>query len=200
MLEIFKKKSRTASQMREARAGINVSELQGAIDALTAKRREALLTGSDIDVRAVEADLEKARLTFDRASVAADELDKQIAAAELAEAEAAFASKYQAAVAARDAAMSKIESDYSRGANLILGVIKAVEAANSQVTEVNHELQIRGGAFAAIEDADVLYWRGRYTHLKTRIGGTQLLPTHQSAPYGEPAGTLQAAYDGAWAK
>lgn len=200
MFEIFKKKSRTASQMREARAAINVSELQAGIDALNAKRRDALLTGSDAEVRAVEADLEKARLVFDRASVAADELDKQIAESEYAESETAFATKYQAAIVARDAAMSRIESDYSRGANLILGVIEAVEAANSQVAEVNRELYSRDGTLPDIEAADVLYWRGRYSHMKTRIRSTQLLPTHQSPPYGEPAGTLLAAFDGAWAK
>lgn len=200
MFEIFKKKSRTASQMREARAAINVSELQAGIDSLNAKRREALLTGSDTEVRAVETDLEKARLAFDRASVAADELDKQIADAEYAEAETAFGAKYQAAIVARDAAVSRIESDYSRGANLILGVIEVVEAANGQIAEVNRELYSRDGTLADIEEADVLYWRGRYSHLKTRIKSTQLLPTHQSAPYGEPAGTLLAAHDGAWAE
>lgn len=200
MLEIFKKKSRTAAQMREARGQINVAELQAAIDALNAKRREALLTGSDIEVRAIEADLEKARLAFDRASVAAEELDRQIAEAESAESEAAFNARYQAAVTARNAAMAKIESDYAAGATLILRAVEAVVKANALVAEVNADLYKDDRGLPDIDKADVLYWRGRFSSLETRISRTQLLPTHSTPAYGTPADPLFAASDGAWAK
>ena len=200
MLEIFKKKSRTAAQMREARGQINGAELQAAIDALTAKRREALLTGSDIEVRAIEADLEKARLTFDRASVAAEELDRQISEAESAEADAAFNNKYQAAVTARDAAMAKIDGDYAKGAALILGVIQSVEAANILVEDVNRHLVHDDRGLSEIDEADVLYWRGRYSAHKTRISRTQLLPTHTTEAFGAPADPIFADSVGAWSK
>lgn len=198
MFEIFKAKTKTAAQMREARAEIDTAKLSDALAVLQEKRRQALLSGTDAEVRKIDSEIDNASLALDRATVGAGELDRLIAEADAAESAAAFQAKYDAAVAARDGAMAKIDNDYARGAKLILGAIEAVNRANELVETVNREIYKSDIAKPNIEEADVMYWAGRFSTLETRIGRTALLPTHSSDPYGAPANPLFAASEGHW--
>lgn len=198
MFEIFKAKTKSAAQMREARAGIDIAKLSDALAELQEKRRQALLSGTDADVRKVDSEIDSVSLALDRATAGAQELDRMIEEADAAETTAAFKAKYDAAVAARDAAMSKIDTDYARGAKLILGAIEAVNRANELVETVNREIYSTDSSQPIINEADVLYWGGRFSTMETRISRTALLPTHSSDPYGPPANPLFAAFEGAW--
>lgn len=198
MFDIFRKKSQTLPQLKAAREAIKLDDLRSALATMQADRRTLLLSGSDDQIRALDVKIADASLKLERADAAAAQLDQLIVEAVQKAAEAEFNERYASVVAARDAAMQRIDSEYAKGAHLILAVIAAVEAANRAVQEINRELD--GKDLPLIDDADVLYWRGRYSHPETRIIRTALLPTHNSPPYGRPADGLFDDAGGAWAK
>jgi hypothetical protein len=131
-----------------------ISPLPGAIeaaernrDALTGRRRETLLSGTDGDLLKLDNDIAAANRLLDRLRAVAEELDARLAGAREAESDAARARRRAEVILERDRAADGLHKDYPRHATAIAALIEkcvrsqvAVEKFN-QVAPADEKIQ-----------------------------------------------------------
>lgn len=206
MLEKIKRllaKAENSKSIEAALAEINIASLQADLADASAKRTSLLLTGTDCQLLAAERAIESARLALDRAAAAQVELQARLLTAQKAEAKAVFDRQYAEAVAARDAAIARIEKDYAAAARLVSGVLAEVEAADQLVGAVNSQLakgwfdeQHPAHGRVDLKTVSAEHYSCRYYDAHD-IRATTMLPTLSTAAIGAAA-TWEAQARGKW--
>ena len=121
-----------------------ISSLPGAItaaesnhEALTGRRRETLLSGTDGDLIKLDADIAAADRLLDRLRAVAEELDNRLAQAREAESNAARARDRAKLVLERDRVADRLRKDYPRHATAIATLIEDLLRSEVAVGEFN---------------------------------------------------------------
>lgn len=206
MLEKIKRllaKTENAKSIEAALAEIDIPSLQKDLANAVTRRTSLLLTGTDPQLLAAEKAIESARLALDRAEAAQAELQTRLVATQKAESKAAFDCQYAEAVAARDAAIVRIEDDYAAASRLVSGVLAEVETADRLVAAVNAQItkgwfdeQHPGHEVAELNSVSAEHYVGRYYDARD-IRLTTMLPTLSTAAIGAAA-TWEPAAKGIW--
>ena len=136
-----------------------ISSLPGAIDggreqpdALTGRRRETLLSGTDGDLLKLDNDIAAANRLLDRLRAVAEELDTRLAQAREAESDAARARRRAELILERDRVADRLRKDYQRHATAIVALIE--DSARSQVAV--EEFNRAAPASEKIQDAETI--------------------------------------------
>ena len=137
---------KTAAELHADLAQIDIASLEAEVEALEARRRSLLLSGSDAEVEAATKSLASARLAVERAQAAAEEIGRLISAAQAREAAAAVDAQHEAAVAASDR-IAKTEGQIDILAGQLVAMLEAAEADATIVAQWN-DVILRG------QDAD----------------------------------------------
>jgi hypothetical protein len=93
-------------------------------DALTGRRREALLGGSDADLEKLDNDISAANRLLDRLRAIAEELDARLAQAREAESDAARARRRAELLAKIDSGAKFLQAEYPKAARAIADLIE----------------------------------------------------------------------------
>ena len=121
-------------------------------DALTGRRREVLLAGTDDDRLKLASDIEAAELLLDKLRMLAEELDARLAQAREAESNAARARRRAELVLERDRAADVLHKDYPRHATAIAALIEKCLRSKVAIDEFNRTAP----ADEKIQDAETI--------------------------------------------
>lgn len=133
----------TKEDIEGAIAAIDIHALQTKLNGAEARRRELLLSGSDKQVLAAEAEITAARLDLERAQIALSELEAKLAVAKEKAEDDAFRTLHAEAAAARDKVVAMMDNEYAKAAEAIQRVIAAEEEAFAKTTSFNEALSRR---------------------------------------------------------
>ena len=129
------KKNADAASLRAARESIDLEALSVRADTIAAKRRAALLDGSDEAIAKLEEEEATARRDLDRGRAAIEELDRRIDAATEKEELAKWRASRAVASAKAEAAAKQLRERYPSTARELVDMILAAEAANAAVRD-----------------------------------------------------------------
>lgn len=145
MLDLMKKMRRmpeTSVSIREA-----LAEVDAAIPIATDKvlaaaksRAELLLTGTDAEVVAAEAETTAARIGLDRLTAARSELERRLVETEVAEAAGALDAERAMVEARAQKLAAKLKSDYVTHATALATLLSELAASEAAVAAVNRRL------------------------------------------------------------
>lgn len=110
LASITKAPPRTAAQLRDALAKIDLPALQNRVAEIESERRGLLLRGTDAELRKNKDALDAASLDVERAQAATEELNRQIVEAEAREG----AAEIEEQAAAAEAAVGKLSALYGK--------------------------------------------------------------------------------------
>ena len=160
-----------AAQKLCASKGASVSELERVIsslpcaikaaehnhDALTGRRRETLLSGTDGDLLKLDNDIATANRLLDRLRAVAEELAARLAQAREAESNAARARRRAELILERDRVADRLRKDYPRHATAIATLIEDLLRSEVAVGKFNKAAP----ANEEIQDAENIVRRSR---------------------------------------
>ncbi|WP_108459242.1 hypothetical protein [Devosia naphthalenivorans] len=185
-------KSNNSNDIAEALASIDIPSLEGALEIARSRRADLLLTGSKQDILAAEAVIDEARIDLDRAVAATAELSRRLEVSRAEESAAAFFGRYEAAVSVRDAAVSRIRSEYPDLARKLQALAEAEEAADKAIEEVNEELAISGVEYGrpTLRNVSHDFWHEEYVDQPTLRDSISLPPMGDLPAWGRTLGWL----------
>lgn len=141
MFSIFKKGSpASAAEIEVALAEIDISALEAAHTTAVEARAALLLTGSDKEVLAAEAEIDRARLAVDRVKAVQGELERRLVAAKADEAKAALDAELAAAAAEADAVKRALATEWPKHAKALIGLLERLHAAEKAIGAINTKL------------------------------------------------------------
>jgi hypothetical protein len=185
------KGGQSADALRRALDTIDISALTSAFEAAEASRREALLTGTDSELAAAERELSKARIELDRGRAAAEELERRIAAATTAEAEAAWARERAAVERQAEQAAKRLAEVYPAASSEIIAALEQVAKAQATVDAYNRRMIAADRGEPFVGDVEPRCWpeaeSWKNSEAFRAAALTSLRPTPTTAGYGQGA-------------
>lgn len=185
-------KSNSSSDIAEALAAIDVPNLETVLEDAQKRRVDLLLTGSNAEILAAEAAIDKARIDLDRAVAAVAELTRRLETAKSKEATAAFEARYQAALTARNAAIARIRGDYPGLARKLHELAEIEQNADEAIACINHELSEAAGALEqpTLRSVSHDFWHKDYVEQPTLAESLSLPPLDDLPAWGKALGWL----------
>lgn len=147
MIEILRKLRggrKTAADLRTALAQIDVPSLSEVLDAAIGKRDELLLDGSDKQVLEAEAEINAARIAFDRGKAVWAELERRIGIAEKEEAETALTAERDRIEREAAAVAAELERRWPGAQAVLVELLDKLHRAEDAVQKVNERLAAAG--------------------------------------------------------
>ena len=198
MLEILKKlagasRPATATELKEALSAIDEAALNATLEAATASRDEALLSGDEKRLERAEATLAMARRDLDRGRAATEVLTTRIAETEQREAKEAIETERAEIEKLANSVAAELRRVYPRASREIIDLLERLMEAEERVKKFN-EKAVQSGHGLYIEAVDPrafpmpssIIWHGVAAH-------TSLQPCKGSPGWGEARVSLECA-------
>jgi hypothetical protein len=144
LLSIIRRPAATAAELRAKLDKLRAADPLPARRDLELERRRLLFEGDDKAVERVEAQLAAHSRDVARFTDAVAELERQLAAAEIAENQQALTAQRDAVAKEADAVAKQLKAEYPKLANGLISLLTRLKAAEVAVADVNAKLALAG--------------------------------------------------------